>query len=56
MTFTVIRMASDFELYVSGKKIKMNEFVSDLIHDVTSAILKNLHGLQLEKISKIEIS
>ena len=49
-------MAADFELYIGGNKIKMNEFVSDLIHDVVSAILKNLHGTELEKISKVEIS
>ncbi len=49
-------MAADFELYVGGNKIQMNEFVSDIIHDVTSAILKNLHGSELKKISKIEIS
>ncbi len=49
-------MAADFELYVQGTKIPMNEFVSDLIHDVTSAIIKNLHGVELEKISKVEIS
>ncbi len=49
-------MAADFELFVDGKKIPMNEFVSDIIHDVTSAILKNLHGYELKKIGKIEIS
>lgn len=49
-------MAADFELYVQGKKIPMNEFVSDLIYDVTYAILKNLHGCELEKITKVEIS
>ena len=49
-------MAADFELYIGGNKMKMNEFVSDLIHDVVSAIIKNLHGNELEKISKVEIS
>ena len=49
-------MAADFELYVKGKKIPMNEFVSDIIHDVTKAILDNLQGIDLDKISKIEIS
>ncbi|MHA1909761.1 MAG: hypothetical protein ACW98Y_20865 [Candidatus Thorarchaeota archaeon] len=49
-------MAADFELYVNGNKIPMNEFVSDLIHDLVSAIIKNLHGTELEKMSKVEIS
>jgi len=49
-------MAADFELFISGKKIPMNEFVSDLVHDVIAAVLKNLHGYELEKISRIEIS
>ena len=49
-------MTADFELYVKGKKIGMNEFVSNIIHDVTNAILQNLNGIDLEKISKIEIS
>jgi hypothetical protein len=49
-------MAADFELYISGKKIPMNEFVSDLIHDVVAAVLKNLHGYELEKINRVEVS
>ena len=49
-------MAADFELYVNGIKIPMNEFVSDLIHDVVSVILKNLHGSEIEKINKVDIT
>ncbi|MFW9907791.1 MAG: hypothetical protein ACFFEF_04390 [Candidatus Thorarchaeota archaeon] len=49
-------MTADFELIVNGKKISMNEFVSNIVHDIAVAILKNLHGAQLERISKLEIS
>lgn len=49
-------MAADFELYIKGKKIPMNEFVSDIVHDVTMAILMNLQGIDLERINRIEIS
>ncbi len=49
-------MAAEFELYVKGEKIPINEFVSNVIHDFAFAIIKNLHGIELEKIAKIEIS
>ncbi|MFW9919899.1 MAG: hypothetical protein ACFFED_09885 [Candidatus Thorarchaeota archaeon] len=49
-------MTADFELYVHGTKIPMNEFVSDLIHDVAMAILSNLHGVDITKIRRLEIS
>ncbi len=49
-------MAADFELFVKGKKIPMNEFVSDLVHDVVMAILANLQGIELETINRVDIS
>ena len=48
-------MTSDFVLYVKGKEIEMNEFVSNVISDVLMAILSNLRNIDLETITKIEI-
>ncbi len=56
MNTLVIRMAADFELFVNGKKIPMNEFVSDMVYDIITAVLQNLHGFELEKLTKVEIS
>jgi len=53
----VIReLTSDFEFYIKGKKIMMNEFVGNVIHDVIMAIVSHLHDVDLKKIEKIEIS
>ena len=49
-------MAADFELHIAGKKIPMNEFFSDLVHDVIEAVLKNLSGFELDTICRVEIS
>ncbi len=49
-------MTADFELYVNGKKIALNEFASDVVHDVVLSLIKNLHGVDLDKINKVEIS
>lgn len=51
----VIRMGSDFELYVNGNRIEMNDFVASVISDVLMAILSNLRDINLEKISLVEI-
>ncbi|MFX1579150.1 MAG: hypothetical protein ACFFBJ_05845 [Promethearchaeota archaeon] len=48
-------MTSDFVLYVKGKEIEMNEFVSNVISGVLMAILSNLRNIDLETITKIEI-
>jgi len=48
-------MGSDFELYVKGNRIQMNDFVANVISDVLMAILSNLHDIDLEKISLVEI-
>ncbi len=48
-------MVADFDLIINGKKIAMNEFVSDVIHDIMVALLSKLHNVELEKIRKIEV-
>ncbi|MGY5863563.1 MAG: hypothetical protein RTV41_03105 [Candidatus Thorarchaeota archaeon] len=48
-------MGSDFELYVNGNRIEMNDFVAGVISDVLMAILSNLRDIDLEKISLVEI-
>lgn len=48
-------MDSDFELYVKGKRIEMNDFVSKVINDMLMAILSNLRDVDLKKISLVEI-
>lgn len=52
----ITELTSDFEFYVKGKKIMMNEFVGNVIHDVIVAIVSHLHDVDLETIEKIEIS
>ena len=49
-------LSSDFEFYVKGKKIMMNQFVGNVIHDVIMAIVSHLHDVDLKTIEKIEIS
>jgi len=49
-------MTPEFELYVQGKKVSMNEFVTDVIHDVVMALIQHLREVDLKEISKIEIS
>ncbi len=48
-------MGSDFELYVKGKRIEMNEFVANILSDVLMAILSNLRDIDLESINLVEI-
>lgn len=48
-------MTSEFVLYIKGKEIPMNDFVSRLIPAVMMAILSNLRDIDLEEITKIEI-
>jgi hypothetical protein len=49
-------LPSDFEFYVKGKKIIMNEFVRNVIHDVIVGIVSHLHDVDLKTIEKVEIS
>jgi len=49
-------LTSDFKFYVKGKKIVMNEFVRNIIHDVIVGIVTHLHDVDLKTIEKIEIS
>ena len=48
-------MTSDYVLYIKGKEIHMNDFVSNVIYGVLMAILSNLRDIDLESITKIEI-
>jgi hypothetical protein len=48
-------MTENIEVYVKGKKLPMNDFVSNVINDVMLAILNNLRDVEIEKITKIEI-
>ncbi len=48
-------MGSDFELYVKGNRIEMNDFVASVLSDVLIAILSNLRGVDLDKITLVEI-
>ncbi|MHA1576705.1 MAG: hypothetical protein ACTSU3_05030 [Candidatus Thorarchaeota archaeon] len=49
-------MTKEFELYIKGQKIGMNDFVRNVIHDVILAFISHLHGTDIEEISKIEVS
>jgi hypothetical protein len=49
-------LSSDFEFYVNGKKIMMNEFVGNVIHDVIMAVVSHLHDVDLKTIKKVEIT
>jgi len=48
-------MTNKIEVYVKGKKLPMNNFVSNVINDVMLAILNNLRNVEIEEISKIII-
>ena len=48
-------MTDRIEVYVKGKKLPMNNFVSNVINDVMLAILNNLRNVDIDKISKIDI-
>jgi hypothetical protein len=43
-------MTENIEVYVKGKKLPMNDFVSNVINDVMLAILNNLRDVEIEKI------
>jgi hypothetical protein len=48
-------MSSEIEVYVKGNKLHMNGFVANVINDVMLALLNNLRGVDIERISKIQI-
>lgn len=48
-------MTDNLEVYLKGKKLAMNKFVSSVINDVMMALLNNLHDVEVDKISKIQI-
>jgi len=48
-------MTDNLEVYLKGKKLPMNKFVSNVINDVMMALLNNLHDIEVDKISKIQI-
>ncbi len=45
-----------FELFVKGEKVVMNEFVSNVIHDVIMAVVTHLRDIKLDEIKRVEIS
>ncbi|MFX0055497.1 MAG: hypothetical protein ACFFAD_11275 [Candidatus Hermodarchaeota archaeon] len=49
-------MASKLKLVVDGEEVHMNEFVANVFRDVVLALLNNLRDIELNDISKIEIS
>ncbi len=49
-------MASDLKLVVGGEEVHMNEFVADVFRDVILALLNNLRNIEIDEISKIEVS
>ena len=49
-------MASDLKLVVGGEEVHMNEFVADVFRDVILALLNNLRDIEIDEISKIEVS
>ncbi|MFX1270050.1 MAG: hypothetical protein ACFFAX_00100 [Promethearchaeota archaeon] len=49
-------MASKLKLVVDGEEVHMNEFVANVFRDVVLALLNNLRDIELDDISKIEIS
>jgi hypothetical protein len=50
-----LKMSTDIEVYVKGKKLHMNEFVANIINDVLLAILNNLRDVNIDRISKIHV-
>lgn len=48
-------MGSEFELYVKGTRIAMNDFVARIISDVLMAILSNLRDVEIDRITLVEI-
>ncbi len=52
----IYELSSDFEFYIKGQKIMMNEFVGNVIHDVIMAVVSHLHDVDLKTIKKVEIT
>ncbi|MHA2191845.1 MAG: hypothetical protein ACXAAR_00310 [Candidatus Thorarchaeota archaeon] len=49
-------MGSKLKLVVSGEEVHMNEFVANVFRDVVLALINNLRDIEIEDISKIEVS
>jgi hypothetical protein len=49
-------MASKLKLIVGGEEVHTNEFVENIFRDIVLALLNNLRDIELDEISKIEIS
>jgi hypothetical protein len=52
----VVNELSTIELYVKGKRIVMNQFASKIVSDVFMAVLSNLKDVNLDRITKIEVT
>ncbi len=46
----------EIELYVNGERIALNRFTANVLRDVLMAFLRNLHGVEVDEIKKIEVS
>ena len=53
--FGEITMSDKLEIYLKGKRLPMNKFVENVFNDVLLALLNNLRGIEVEKLTKIEI-
>lgn len=51
-----LREVGCMKLLVNGEEIFMNEFVSDVLRDIIHAVVKNLKGVDIDEITKIEVS
>jgi hypothetical protein len=49
-------MAPKLKLVVGGEEVHMNEFVANVFRDLVLALLNNLKDIELDEISRIEIS
>jgi hypothetical protein len=51
-----LREVGCMKLVVNGEDVFMNQFVSDVLRDVIHAVVKNLKGVEIDEINKIEVS
>ena len=42
-------MGTDFELYVKGNRIEMNDFVANVVSDVLLAVIQHIHRFEFRE-------
>ncbi len=47
---------ADVELIVNGENVPMNDFVSNVLHDVVLSIVSHLRDIEIAEIKRIEVS